>query len=188
MKPTLIVIGGFAGSGKSTLARSLGYELPLPVFEIDAIARMIQQSPSYDGSSNKRYPLTFDLFFGMARQFLANNCSLILDQNMGHEITWRNLRAFRAEVERSNAIGQTAVKIFLLDCPYELCLARFATRTEHPNLHDVTFDDIDDHKHKWHFVQENDFPDAIRIDATRSQEDVFAEVLDYLDAKRCHLF
>ena len=154
MTPTLIVIGGFAGSGKSKLARRLGRELSVPVFEIDAIAKLIQQSPSYDGSHNKRYPLTFDLFFGLARQLLANNCSLILDQNMGHEMTWRNVRAFREEmstsVGKSIPIDQTAVKIFLLDCPYELCLARFAARTQHPNLHDVTLDNINAHKHKWH--------------------------------------
>ena len=128
------------GSGKSTLANSLGRALNLPVFEIDQLARSIRDSESFQDSN--AYGLAFDVFFAFARRHLENQSSLILDQNMGHVLTWRNVEALQA------ALDQIEVKIFILDCPYELCLERVAKRTGHPNQTEVTVDDLAAHKWK----------------------------------------
>ena len=173
-QPQMIVIGGFAGSGKSTLAKKLGNILSIPVFEIDHLARSIKESKDFRGGSRESYGIAFDLFFSLARSHLQNGCGLILDQNMGHAMTWENVRKFR------DSLGNGEVMIFVLECPYELCLTRFASRVEHPNLKEVTIEDLDDHKHKWDYLNENELPDAIRIDATREPKDVFNEVLGCL--------
>lgn len=170
----LIVIGGFAGSGKSTLARSLSQALSYPVFEIDHLARSIQDSKDFHGQSHEAYGISFDLFFSFAKNQLDNGCSMILDQNMGHSLTWRNIHQLKSSLKQSNVL------IFLLDCPYELCLSRFAARTEHPNLDDVTVDDMPDHKHKWDYLNDNELPEAIRIDATQSANAVLNDVMMYL--------
>lgn len=173
----LIVIGGFAGAGKSTLARRLGQTLAIPVFEIDQLARSIQNSPDFQGSSRQAYGISFDLFFTFARSHLGNGNSLILDQNMGHPMTWGNLNQLRT------AMPDRQVIIFLLMCPYDVCCARVAARTEHPNQTEITVDDLADHKHKWDYLNDNDLPEAIRIDATQPAEAVFQDVMSYLADK-----
>ena len=174
LAPTLIVIGGFAGAGKSTLARRLGRHLSILAYEIDEISKALRESPDFSG---KDRGVAFDLCYSIARQALNNNCSLILDQNMGRAITWQHLTKFQKEV------GQDAVQIFLLDCPFDLCLSRFEARTEHPDIDRITLDDIHRHKFKWDYLQENEFPQAIRIDATQSPDAVFADVLSHLPLK-----
>ena len=42
-------------------------------------------------------------------------------------------------------------------------------------------ENIHDHKYKWDYLNDNELPDAIRIDATRTQEEVFADVMSHLD-------
>lgn len=123
LQPQLIVVGGFAGSGKSTLAKKLGNRLAIPVFEIDQLARSIRDSKDFHGKSGEAYGIVFDLFFAFARTHLQNGGSLILDQNMGHAITWANVRQLR------DTLNKVDVKIFILDCPYELCLARELARS-----------------------------------------------------------
>ena len=171
---SMIVIGGFAGSGKSTLAKKLGTVFSLPVFEIDHLARSIKDSSDFQGESREAYGIAFDLFFAFAYRHLDNGASLILDQNMGHAQTWDNVRKLR------DTLSTVAVKIFLLDCPYELCVMRFLSRTAHPNLHEVTIENLADHKYKWDYLQEHALPDAIRIDATREPQVVFNEVFGRL--------
>ncbi len=170
----LIVIGGFAGSGKSTLAKKLGHHFSIPVFEIDELAHTIKTSNDFHGESREAYGIAFDLFFAFARRHLQQGSSLILDQNMGHALTWENVRIVR------DTVPTVAVKIFLLDCPYDLCVTRVATRTAHPNLTEVTPAHLDDHKYKWEYVRTHAWPDAIRIDATRDPETVFQAVLNNL--------
>ena len=171
----LIAIGGFAGAGKSTLARRLGRELSIPVFEIDQIAKSIQLSESFTGTPQDAYGISFDLFFDFAKTHLGNNGNLIFDQNLGHARTWQNIEQLRSKLE-----GKAKIKIFILDCPWELCLERFAVRTEHPNIDDVTLHDLANHKWKWDYLNENKLPQAIRIDATQTQDEVFRSVNKHL--------
>lgn len=171
---SMIVIGGFAGSGKSTLAKKLGNVFSIPVFEIDHRARSIKDSSDFHGESSEAYGIAFDLFFAFAHSQLDNGSSLILDQNMGHAVTWDNLRKLR------DPLRNVEFKIFLLECPYELCVSRFISRTEHPNLHEVTIENLANHKYKWDYLHETELPDAIRIDATREPQLVFDEVFGYL--------
>ncbi|MFN8439190.1 MAG: ATP-binding protein [Caldilineaceae bacterium] len=170
----LIIVGGFAGAGKSTLARRLGNTFSMPVYEIDALARSVQSSKDFHGASHEAYGISFDLFFSLALIHLQNNCSLILDQNMGREQTWKNVEKLRT------SLPGVEITILLLDCPYELCLSRVATRTDHPNQVEVTTEVLHSHKWKWDYLNENEFPEAIRVDATQSQEAVFAEVCTHL--------
>lgn len=94
---------------------------------------------------------------------------------MGHAMTWDSVRKLR------DSLSNVEVKVFVLECPYELCVTRFASRTEHPNLKEVTVENLADHKYKWDYLNDNELPDAIRIDATREPGDVLNEVLAYLD-------
>jgi len=170
----MIVIGGFAGSGKSTLAKKLGNVFSIPVFEIDHLARSIKDSSDFHGESREAYGIAFDMFFAFAHRHLDNGSSLILDQNMGHALTWDNVRKLR------DSLRKVEFKIFLLECPYGLCVSRFISRTEHPNLHEVTIKNLANHKYKWGYLHEHALPEAIRIDATREPQIVFDEVFGYL--------
>lgn len=171
--PRLIVIGGFAGAGKSTLARSIGRELALPVYEIDLVARTIADSRDFHGTNSKG--VAFDLFWTFARAHLENGNSLIFDQNMGQPWRWGKLKEICASVPGAELVT------FLLDCPYDLCIERFEARTEHPDLDEFADMSIHDHKFKWDYLNDNEFPGAIRIDATRTQEEVFTDVMAHLD-------
>lgn len=167
--PCLIVIGGFAGAGKSTLARRLGRVLTVPFYEIDLVARTIADSRDFQGTNAKG--VAFDLFWMFAQTCLENGISLIFDQNMGQSRHWEKL------VDICASVPDARMLTFILDCPYELCVARFEARTEHPDLGYV---EIHDHKYKWDYLDENEFPGAIRIDATRSPDEVFADVMTHL--------
>jgi len=167
----LIVIGGFAGAGKSTLARRLGETLSLPVFEIDQIARDLHDSKDFHGTRKEAQGISFDFFYSFAKQCLQNRVSLILDQNMGHSITWQNVAKLSKQVE------DIEVKILILDCPYEVCVQRFYNRENHPHQGNVN---IHEHKYKWDYLNENDFAGVLRIDATKPVEEVFREALSLL--------
>ena len=155
--PTLIVIGGFAGAGKSTLALEIGKRMGIPVFEIDQMARSIRESPDFRGGQREHYGIAFDLFFSMARRLLENRCSIILDQNMGHAVIWENVERLIASIENFD------LRIFILDCPFEVCLERVDQRSMHPNYKEVTAETVREHKYKWDFLEKNDFPSAARI-------------------------
>ena len=167
--PCLIVVGGFAGAGKSTLARRLGRALALPFYEVDLVARTIADSRDFQGTNAKG--VAFDLFWMLAQTYLGNGNSLIFDQNMGRPQQWEKLKHICASVPDARMV------IIILDCSYDLCVARFKARTEHPDLGYV---DIHAHKYKWDYLNENNFPEAIRIDATRSEDEVFADVMAHL--------
>ena len=106
-----------------------------------------------------------------AQTTLENGTSLIFDQNMGRPFQWEKLKQICASVPGARMMT------FILDCPYDLCVERFEARTEHPDLGYV---EIHEHKYKWDYLNDNDFPDAIRIDATQSENEVFADVMAYL--------
>lgn len=169
--PRLIVIGGFAGAGKSTLGRSLGKALALPIYELDLVGHAIAESSDFHGAKREAKGVAYDLFWSFSRAHLENGNSLIFDQNMGQAHQWEKLREICASVAGAELI------IFLLDCPYELCIERFEARTEHPELDSSAHVNIHDHKFKWDYLHDNEFPGAIRIDATRTQEEVFADVI-----------
>ena len=171
VNPCLIVIGGFAGTGKSTLARNLGRVLNVPFYEIDLVARAIEDSRDFQGTNAKG--VAFDLFWVLARAYLENGNSLTFDQNMGRPWQWQQLQ------EICDAVPHAQMVTFLLDCPYELCVDRFEARTEHPDLGQI---DIHQHKYKWDYLNDNQFSDAIRLDATRSQEKVLADTVVHLSA------
>ena len=169
--PRLIVVGGFAGAGKSTLARRLSNAMSVPVFEIDSIGRTIRNSENYHGTSREAQGIAFDFFYSFAKQCLQNRVSLILDQNMGHPITWQNV------AKLGDQVGDVEVKILILNCPYEVCVHRFRQRDEHPHLNEVN---IHEHRYKWDYLNDNKFDGALRIDATKSEEEVFKEAISFL--------
>lgn len=173
--PRLIVIGGFAGAGKSTLGRSLSRALALPVYEIDLVAHAINNSQDFQGTKKEAKGVAFDLFWSFSRAHLENGNSLIFDQNMGQPWQWGKLK------EVCSSVPGTELVTFILDCPYDLCIERFEARAEHPDLDEFAYIDIHDHRFKWDYLNDNEFPDAIRIDATRTQEEVLADVVAHMD-------
>lgn len=100
-----------------------------------------------------------------------NGNSIIFDQNMGRPWQWKKLK------EVCDLVPRARLVTFIFDCPYEICVERFNNRTEHPDLGDV---DIYAHKFKWNYLNDNIFPDAIRIDATQPQRKVLSDVLAHL--------
>lgn len=176
INPTLIVIGGFAGAGKSTLARSLGEKFSIPVFEKDQVAKNLRKIETFRQTGLQADGITFDFFFAFAKAHLNHGGSLIFDQNMGREFTWRTLERLKSELP-----DHVTIKIFILDCSWELCLSRFAGRTEHPNVGEITLADLEDHKFKWEFLNENELPQAIRVDGSQLAEKVLQDVLTYFE-------
>ena len=176
--PRLIVIGGFAGAGKSTLVRSVGRALGITYYEIDLVARTIANSRDFHGSNAKG--VAFDLFWTLARAYLENGNSLVFDQNMGQPWQWGQIERVAAGVPGAEVVT------FILDCPWDLCLERVEARSKHPDWSKCTVENIHRHKHKWDYVTDNEFPGAIRIDASRSQGEVFADVMSHLDPAHPH--
>jgi predicted kinase len=149
----------------------VGRALALPVYEIDSVARSVSDSRDFHGSNKEAKGVAFDLFWSFARANLENGNSLVLDQNMGRADQWSSIERVLATVPGAEGL------VFILDCPYDLCVARFAGRTEHPDLDEVN---IHEHKYKWDYLNDNAFPEAIRIDATQLEEEVFEEVMSHL--------
>ena len=173
VKPTLIVIGGFAGAGKSTLARSLGSKFSISVFEKDQVAKNLEKYVDFQNIWESK-GITFDFFLAFAEAHLKQGGSLVFDQNMGYERTWQSLERLS-----SGLPDHVTIKIFILDCSWELCLSRFASRTEHPNINEVTLADLEDHKFKWEYLNNNEMPQAIRIDGSQPADKVLQDVLTH---------
>lgn len=170
----LIVIGGFAGSGKSTLSLRLGRTLDLPVVDLDVIAHALQKSGDFSGGPGA----FFDLAYALIENFLRNGTSLIFEQNLGREQTWRRLKQICDTIEGVEFI------CLILDCPYEVCASRVASRMVPQHRVAVSAEELEMHKFKWEYLTNADIPGAVRIDGTKSPEAIFHEVIQLLGDKK----
>jgi predicted kinase len=167
-KPTrLIVIGGFAGSGKSTLSSRLGRSLCLPVIDLDVIAHALQTSKDFSGGPGA----FFDLAYALIEDLLRSGTSLIFQQNLGREQTWRRLKHI------SDTIGNVEFICLILDCPYDICASRVADRVVPHDRVSVTAAELEKHRFKWEYLTNAKIPDAVRLDATQHPDAIFEEVV-----------
>jgi len=102
---------------------------------------------------------------------LRKGTSLIFEQNLGREQTWKRLKQI------SESIGDVSFFCYILDCPYEVCASRVASRLVPQGRMAVTAEELEGHKFKSEYLASAEIPGSVRIDATRSPETVFQEVI-----------
>ncbi len=168
--PRLIVLGGFAGSGKSTLGRSLSADLSVPAYDVDLVAAGIERAEDFHGTRLEAKGIAFALLWRLCKEHLRAGLSVVFDQNMGQPWQWGKLREVVASVPGAE------LNVFLLECPYQLCVDRAMARTDHPDQEAWATLYLGDHMLKWVYLFDNEFPEAIRVDATRDAKIVHAEV------------
>lgn len=60
---------------------------------------------------------------------------------------------------------------------FDVCVSRVADRVVPHDRVAVTAEELEEHRFKWEYITNAEIPDAIRIDATKSPESVFQEVV-----------
>lgn len=168
--PTLIVLGGFAGAGKTTVARRLSSELRLPLFSSDEFIAGIMKAN--DSAFHEAAPSAYTVMWHIIERQHQNNISVILDANMCSQRTWDALD------ELAGRYRDLKVIPVILECPLHVHKERIEKRgkedAEHLNLGGDVFEDI---VFKYEYIQKLDRSDLVRIDASRSLEEVYADVL-----------
>lgn len=179
-KPALIVLGGFAGAGKTSLARRLSSQLGIPTLGSDAIGQTIKRSEGIGNGAIDAYRIGYDVLFGLCEEFLQSGVSVIVDTNMGWAFQWQRL----------DAIGKHHPEIvflpIILRCSREISLERIGKRhAEDPanNALPELYTTGQQHAKIGEFLERLDRPDIHFVDAARPQDEVYAEIEQYLSCQ-----
>ena len=179
-RPAVIAIGGPPGAGKTTLAARLSSELGIPRLSSDTIGRIITRSEGSRGGAVEAYWIAYDVLFGLCDEFVRAGGAAILDINLGHDFQWQRL-------EQLQERHPTALLLpLVLRCPSETCLARI--RVRHEDAPDewapperYTADDAI--VRVWDYLERLDRPGVRFVDAARSGDAVYAEVMACVEAQ-----
>jgi len=176
-RPLLVVLGGFAGAGKTTLSRRLSAELGIPRLGSDDLVRIVSRSRALADCTVDVAWVAYDVFFGLAEDFLRTGLSVILDSNMGEAWRWQHLDAIR---ERHPEILFVPI---VLRLPIETCVERMRGRHADDPDNEIAAEAImaePRHVRKWEFVETLDRPDVHFADANRPKDAVYEEVRRYI--------
>lgn len=176
-RPLLIVLGGFAGAGKTTLSRRLSTELGIARLGSDDLIRIVSRSWVLADRIGDVGWVAYDVFFGLAEEFLRTGLSVILDSNMGEAWRWEHLDVIR---DRHSEILFVPI---VLRLPLETCIERMHGRHADDPDNEVAADVImaePRHVQKWKFVETLDRPEVHFVDADRPRDVVYEEVRRYL--------
>ena len=176
-RPAVIAIGGPPGAGKTTLTARLSSDLGIPRLSSDTIGRIITRSEGIRGGAVEAYWIAYDVLFGLCDEFVRAGGPAILDINLGHDFQWQQLARLR---ERH----PTALLLpLVLRCPRETCFARI--RGRHESAPDVwappeRYTADDEIVRVWDYLERLDRPDVRFIDAARSSDKVYDQIVGYL--------
>lgn len=176
-RPLLVVLGGFAGAGKTTLSRRLSAELGIPRLGSDDLVRIVSRSQALADHTVDAGWVAYDVFFGLAEDFLRTGLSVILDSNMGEAWRWQHLDAIR---DRHPEIRFVPI---VLRLPIETCVERMRGRHADDPDTEIAAEAImaePRHIRKWEFVETLDRSDVHFVDADRPKDAVYEEVRRYL--------
>jgi predicted kinase len=174
----LIVLGGFAGTGKTTFSRRLSSELGIARLSSDTIGRTISTSEGIKGSSVDAYWIAYDVLFGLCEEFLQTGISVILDVNMGWAFQWQHLDSIR---ERHQEVFFFPI---ILRCSKETCIERIQERYSEDSIHNIPpelYEKEPKHRRIWNFINQLDRPGIYRVDASRTQDEVYDEIKQLLN-------
>jgi predicted kinase len=176
-RPLLIILGGFGGAGKTTLSRRLSTELGIPRLGSDDLIRIVGRSRVLADRASDVPWIAYDIFFGLAEDFLRTGLSVILDSNMGEAWRWQRIDAIR---ERQPEI---LILPIVLRVPIETCVERMRGRHANDPDNEIAAETImaePRHVRKWAFVETLDRSDIYFVDADRPKDAVYEEVRRYL--------
>lgn len=170
---SLIILGGFAGAGKTTVAQKLSSEFNLPLIGTDELNTAIRKALHlnfHDAS-----PYAHDIAWSLVRDYLKNKTTVILDTNMCRARTWENLDAVKNDLPNLNILP------IILECSLETHKNRIdhrgVTQPDHLNLGG---DKLEDVLSKYEFIQSLNRPDLIRLNAEKSANEVYTDVISLL--------
>lgn len=175
-----MVVGGFPGVGKSMIARRLARELVWPWLCSDTIGAPIRARLRDLVPAGEAYGAGYEVLYALAREFLTDGCSVIVDMSMGWEPQWKWLD------ETAGAFPDVECLPVILRCPYETCLDRIERRHQgdpdrypprerfmkQPQLAQI-----------WELLDTLKRSDAVVVDADRAYEEVFADVWRQLSCR-----
>lgn len=147
-KPVAHILVGFIGSGKTTFARRLEKETGAVRFTKDEwMVRLFGNTPpkdTFEEYDNKMASLARD----MALKCLAAGMDVILDEGF-----W--VKEQRDEIrERVKSVGAIP-KVYYIEAPREVMLARTLRRTAEPPVDSFTIDE-ESFNHYWKFFEPPD--------------------------------
>ena len=164
----LIAIGGFPGAGKTTICRRLSSELNLPCLSSDTIGRTIEDSSGIKSGRIDAYRVAYDVLFRLCEDFIRASATVILDLTLGWDFQWRKLDGI---LERH---PRTLFLPVVLQCPHEFYAAPSYFRNER-KVRDI-----------WRYLQALDRPEVRFVDAGGGENQVYAQVKQYVTGRIQH--
>ena len=169
MKTALIVIGGFAGAGKTTVATQLSGKYNYPVFSSDVINDALRSA--LDKDFHEVSPIAYEVMWHLVRKQLGNGVTLIVDTHMSAARVWESLDTLKQDLPEVSVIP------IILQATLETHRYRIEERGRNNKEHlNLGGDKIDDVMFKYDFIEKLQRPDLIRVDANKSQKEVYESV------------
>ena|SRR5690349_11902705 len=176
-KTALIIIGGFAGAGKTTAAKKLSALNNLPLVSTDELNDELRKILQCDFKTAS--PHAHDLAWAIVQKYLENGTSVILDTNMCHDRTWKNVD------DLTRRMPDIDVLPIILQCSLETHRQRIEERGRTNALHlNLGGDDFEDIIHKYEYIESLKREDLIRINAEASVDEVYRNIVSYLEDVR----
>lgn len=167
--------------GKSTLADRLAKELRAPRLCSDVLGGSIDASLGPAIARSEAFRAGYDLLFRLCDQFLDDDCSVVVDCNMGWEFQWQRLDQIR---EKHPGVTWAPV---ILRCPLEVCRERLRLRhladpDRHPSVKQF-FDSNPQLGALWAYLEGLDRPDCVYVDASPCLSVTYAETLRQVQSR-----
>lgn len=161
----LVIVGGFGGSGKSTVSRRLSAKYRIPIFDSDTFGKAATAALNGGGQIDG-WAIGYPVLFSVLQENLELGLSAILDSNMGHRQSWRQVDQLKTGLPRLRCLP------LVLECPFEVCEARVEQR----NLGTPDKLELSQHRQKYEFLSRFEYDGLVRVNSNRNVDEVFEEV------------
>ena len=173
-KNKLILLGGFAGVGKTTMAKKLAKDFNYPFFSSDDFNEGLR--PLLKKSFSETSPYAYGILFYILEKNLEFGVTCVLDLNMCHEQTWKTIDRMKKE------LATVEIVPIILECSFEEHKRRIDKRErENKGYLNMGGGKLEDVLYKYEFITNLKRKDIIRIDANKSTEDVYREIVKVIE-------